>query len=169
MGKFDSYIERARAYLKMPGAEVLGEPPLVWVVGGVRDLPADLRAGKMNLHGNIWDVEISFPAESLLYDHVAIFEGKLSTGHEEAFEEAVKNIGDLPIVYHLVCSSVHDSIIIDPGSVIKSVANSWNRDTYPSFEAPQGEAGVLYVVKALRPEFRDGPRFPERVYRGLQP
>ncbi|PIN75541.1 hypothetical protein COV18_03230 [Candidatus Woesearchaeota archaeon CG10_big_fil_rev_8_21_14_0_10_37_12] len=152
----DVYLSRAKEALGTHKVRVV-EASFGYLVikGNDRELDgANLLGFELDLTGRV------------LHERVAILErGVGIRSHEETSAEVVKNVGDtdLQIVFP------HDKQLIRPGELRYSVAPSGSdlgRGFYHGFDITDGP-GLLYVAKALHPEFVEGDSFrvPDNSYK----
>ncbi|HLC20173.1 MAG TPA: hypothetical protein VJK72_04595 [Candidatus Nanoarchaeia archaeon] len=104
----------------------------------------------------------------VLHERVLIIEGEIPVrSHQEVAHELVRNIRDIGFRNFSIEYIDADRPIwnINPGESILSV---YDRTGFNhGFRVEQGKVGLLYVAKALHPEFVDGNSFrmPENTYK----
>ena len=175
MGKFDRYVERAREYIRMPDAEVREPAPNVTlVISGAKAVPEGTEFGVyvhgLDAHGmEGYRKSLVINPGDFLYDHVVIFEGNIPIrSHQETGYEIVKNLG-VPVMYRVSKDGTVEGKPMKTHEVMHSVVAG--KGFFHGFRVLRdGDVGLFYVVKALKPEFRDGKHFimPENTYRGAQ-
>lgn len=181
MGKFDEYIDTAKAYLRMPDAEVKPRGDnVVLVIGGIRKMPNDLGVWMPGPDG----ASLIVTPGCFLYDHVVIFDDKISVrSHEEVSGETVRNIGTenmgcVPFQYLWAERDDSDKLNYEENyfhQAFKSVDDInrvFNRPKgfYHGFRVDREGVAMFYVAKSLKPDFMNEKpfRMPENSYRGVQ-
>ena len=153
MQDIQEYLKRAQEYMKTEDLGVSQTP-----FGYVFEKGNTTGLSDFSLDGKRLDLR-----DRVLHERILLIERNIPIrSHEEVSQEVIRNIGDQNIVY----TEPGRKLVMWPWCQLAMYSVNGENGFFHGFEIEEGKSGLLYVAKALRPEYIDGNSFtiPENTY-----
>lgn len=154
MQDIQEYLKRAQEYMKTEDLGVSQTPfGYVFEKGNTYPSPTEFSVDEnvLQLQGRV------------LHERILLIERNIPIrSHEEVSQEVIRNIGDQNIVY----TEPGRKLVMWPWCQLAMYSVNGENGFFHGFEIEEGKSGLLYVAKALKPEYVDGNSFtiPENTY-----